>query len=249
MNIEKIKEAQFIVNKKNKMVTFWTCPFYFVRKNLYENILYYAPKLQGSILDFGCGAKPYTSLFCNCTEYIGLDIEQSGHAHEGESVDIYYDGKMIPFEDCHFDNIFSSEVFEHVSNLEEMLDELHRVLKSGGLMLITVPFVWNEHEVPYDFKRYTSFGIRIELEKHGFEILDYRKTTSFIEMIYQMKAEYYRAQFSGIKSLKIKHLLQRTIISFQTLKGVIMSKILPEDWSFYGDNIVLCKKVDKLYFS
>ncbi len=241
MRIEDIKTAQFIFEGKYKRIAFWTCPFYFVRKHLYENIKDFAPRLKGSILDFGCGAKPYVDLFENCSEYIGMDIDVSGHDHANENIDVYYDGEHIPFEDDRFDNIFSSEVFEHISNPEAILPEIRRVLKPGGYMLATVPFIWNEHEVPYDFKRYTGFGIKNLLEKQGFDVLEIRKSTSCIEMIYQIKAEYYRYKFAG-KSDRIRHFIQRTVISFQTFKGIIMSRLLSDNWSFYGDNIVLCRK-------
>ena len=193
-------------------------------------------------MDFGCGAKPYVELFFKCTEYIGMDIDVSGHDHSNESIDVYYDGKHIPFEDERFDNVFSSEVFEHIANPELILPEIRRVLKVGGYMLATVPFVWNEHEIPFDFKRYTSFGIKELLTNQGFEVIDVKKSTNYIEMIYQMKAEYYRYIFAD-KPPRIRHFVQRTLISFQTMKGRILNKILPDNWSFYGDNIVLCRKV------
>lgn len=50
-------------------------------------------------------------------------------------------------------------------HIQEIVKELNRVLKENGEMLITVPFVWNEHEIPYDFGRYTSFGIIDLLQK------------------------------------------------------------------------------------
>ncbi len=242
MKYEDIKKAQFIFEGKYKTIAFWTCPFYFVRKHLYENIAEIAPLLKGSILDFGCGAKPYAELFVNCTKYVGMDIDVSGHDHSNELIDVYYDGEHIPFEDEVFDNVFSSEVFEHIANPEKILPEINRVLKNNGYMLATVPFIWNEHEIPYDFKRYTSFGIKELLESQGFEIISIKKSTNCIEMMYQMKAEYYRAKFAGLKAWQ-RHFLQRTVISFQTLKGIILSRVLKEDWSFYGDNIVLCKKI------
>ncbi len=243
--LARIKKAQFDYSKPYIWTAFWTCPFFFVRKNLYNNINRFAPSLKGKILDFGCGAKPYKHLFVNCSEYIGLDIESSGHDHTSEDIDVYYDGKVIPFYDETFDCIFSSEVYEHVQNLDEIINELWRVLKKDGLMLATIPFVWNEHEVPYDYRRYTSYGIKTFLSNHGFEIVDCIKSTNYIEMIYQMKAEYYRYCFQNIKSATLRHFFQRTVISFQTLKGLVFSKILPRNYSLYGDNIILCKKTIK----
>ncbi len=241
MKIDEIRKAQFIFEGKYKRIAFWTCPFYFLRRNLYKSIKEYASYMHGSVLDFGCGAKPYVELFGHCSEYIGMDIGESGHDHKNEHIDVYYDGKSIPFDDERFDNVFSSEVFEHIAEPELIIPEIRRILKKGGYLLVSVPFVWNEHEAPYDYKRYTSFGIIKLLENEGFEIISSKKATSYIEMIYQLKAEYYRYIFAEKKPW-VRHFIQRTLISFQTLKGMIISSLLPENWSLYGDNIVLCRK-------
>lgn len=102
--------------------------------------------MEGSVLDFGCGAKPYVNLFCNCTKYVGLDINKSGHDHKNENIDVFYDGEHIPFDDESFDNVFSSEVFEHIAKPELIIPEIKRVLKKGGYMLVTVPFVQKAYE-------------------------------------------------------------------------------------------------------
>ena len=92
-------------------------PFYFVRTGLLKGIRKYALELNGVLLDFGCGSKPYISLF-NVDEYIGMDFENPGHPHINENIDVYYDGKNIPFGDNHFDSILCSEVVEHVFSKE-----------------------------------------------------------------------------------------------------------------------------------
>lgn len=243
--VHRIRKSQFDFNGGNTAIAMMTNPFYFVRKNLYKNIREFAFLFDGKVLDFGCGAKPYKELFKRCSEYIGCDIEISGHDHKSEQIDVFYDGKKIPFEDEYFDNIFTSEVFEHVFNLDPILDELYRVLKPGGYMLATVPFIWNEHEIPFDYGRYTSFGIKSLLKHHGFRIVKLKKSTNYIEMIYQMKMEYIRYEIFKINNPAIRHFLQRIIIAPLAVKGSIMQFILPKNMSFYGDNIVLCKKENR----
>ena len=46
-------------------------------------------------------------------------------------VDFFYDGKQFPFDSSEFDWVFSSEVFEHMFNIDEQLEEINRVLKQG----------------------------------------------------------------------------------------------------------------------
>ena len=147
-------------------------PVYIVRQGLFKVIKEIAPKLKGDILDFGCGSKPYESLFTNAKSYIGVDIEESGHNHIDSSIDFYYDGKVLPFKVSISEAIVTFEVFEHLFNIDEVLFELRRVLKPHGRLLLSVPFVWNEHEIPFDYARYTSFGISHILDKNGFEVID-----------------------------------------------------------------------------
>ncbi len=109
-----------------------TNPFFFMRYNLFKSIKHFVPQMKGKLLDFGCGRKPYAQLFTNCSEYVGCDIEVSGHDHENEDIDVFYDGEHLPFNGDVFDCIFSSECFEHIFNLEPIIQELNRVLKIGG---------------------------------------------------------------------------------------------------------------------
>lgn len=216
-------------------------PFYLIRKGLYEAVLANKDDLSGKLLDFGCGNKPYKELF-NVDEYIGLDISKSGHNHENEDIDVFYDGKKIPFPDNYFDSVFSTEVFEHIFNIEEVLKEIHRVMKDEGILLITLPFVWDEHEIPYDFARYTSFGIEYILKQRGFEVIKIKKSTTYVETIIQMWNAYiYQVVFP--KNKLIRTILTPLFITPITIIGILASKILPNNGCFYHNNVILAKKV------
>lgn len=219
-------------------------PFYFIRKNLFQNVKLYAPELTGKILDFGCGCKPYQAMFSRQnTIYIGCDIEVSGHSHQQENIEYFYDGKTLPFADRSFTGVFSSEVFEHIFNIDEIVKELNRILVPGGKMLLTVPFVWNEHEVPFDYARYTSFGICDLLQRNGFEVIAVKKSTSYIETLFQMFCEYLRKSFSKVSThIYLEVLFQVVVIAPVTILGIIINKLLPDDDSFFCNDIILCKK-------
>ena len=85
-----------------KFIGFFINPFFIIRRGLYKGIQKNAIFLSDKLLDFGCGRKPYKHLF-SFDEYIGLDIVVSGHNHEDEEIDVYYDGTKIPFERNYFD--------------------------------------------------------------------------------------------------------------------------------------------------
>lgn len=218
-------------------------PFYFIRKGLLKGIAQHAHKMNGKLLDFGCGSKPYQSLF-NVDEYIGVDFENPGHSHENEQIDFYYDGKHLPFENSAFDHVLCSEVVEHVFNFNEVLQEINRVLKPNGTLLLTCPFVWSEHEVPHDFARYTQFALKDILEKNGFEILSFNKSGNFIKSGFQLFILYFYQQ-SKSKWLKIPPLrwLYKFIFYFiLNIKGSFLSWLLPNNSSLYLNNIVLAVK-------
>jgi SAM-dependent methyltransferase len=216
-------------------------PFYISRRALLRCIRQHARNISsGRLLDVGCGSKPYRELF-SVDEYIGLDIETSGHDHSSSEVDMFYDGETIPFDDAHFDHVFSSEVFEHVFNLDRLLSEVNRVTKKGGSLLITLPFCWDEHEIPYDFARYSSFGIHSILERHGYKVISSLKTTSYIQTIFQMLAAYV-SQCILPENRYARVALTPIFVSPFIILGLFLSKILPDNGHFYLNNAVYCTK-------
>lgn len=208
------------------LVGIFTNPFYFARKGLYEHLSHLAPKVKGKVLDVGCGSKPYQLLFSG-TQYIGLELKGSIR-----DADYYYDGITFPFEDGEFDTVFSSEVLEHVFRPEQFISEIHRVLKKGGLLLLTVPFVWDEHEQPYDYARYSSFGLHHLLTQGGFDIMEQYKSMNDARCIFQMINAYlYKV------SVPVAYLLS----PFVNIVGELLGAFLPKNDDLYLDNILLAR--------
>jgi len=164
----------------------FTNPSYIIRSRLLREIAAAAPKMRGRIMDLGCGSKPYRDLFNSAESYTGVDVAQGGHSHADSKIDVFYDGHHLPFEDQRFDAVVSFEVLEHVFNLQEVLAEVHRVMKPSGVLFVTVPFAWPEHEQPYDYARYTSFGITHEFCQAGFQIECVAKTGGPILALFQL---------------------------------------------------------------
>lgn len=210
-------------------------PYYFSRKKLYQDIQEYKKYIHGKCMDFGCGTKPYRKLF-NTSEYIGVEID-TGAREKGIT---YYDGSTIPFEDETFDSILSSEVFEHVVNIEDILKELHRVLKPQGTMLVTVPFAYPRHCWPYDYKRYTSEGLKELLENAGFECLEYKRSSNYVEALTQLK-NVYLAEEVHTKGSALS-MAKNVIIAMNNIGGLLGGTILPQSDKLYLDNVIVVKK-------
>jgi SAM-dependent methyltransferase len=226
-----------------------THEYFFIRKVLFNAISEHAPKLTGKLMDFGCGSKPYESLFNNIQQYIGVDYNGEGHTHEHETIDVFYDGKTIPFENETFDSVLCSEVFEHLFLLEQNLQEVHRVLKTNGKMLITCPFVWNLHEAPVDYARYTPYALQDIFAKNGFRVLDQAQKGTFVETLVQMTNVYLMgglfAKYNG-KGYYQKtglYFLKKPIIFLHNAWGYFLNKLLPKRNDLYLINVFLVEKI------
>ncbi|UAJ71503.1 class I SAM-dependent methyltransferase [Synechocystis sp. PCC 7339] len=218
-------------------------PFYFARKGLAENIHDFSPFVTGKILDVGCGSKPYQKLF-NVSEYIGLEIDSEDN-RKNKKADYFYQGDNFPFIDEEFDSVISNEVLEHIFNPDIFLSEVNRVLKPQGILLITVPFVWDEHEQPYDYARYSSFGLKHLLKKHGFKILEYRKSMNDIRIIFQLINAYlYKKTVTSNQYVNL--ITTISLMSPFNILGELLSKILPKNDDLYLDSIILAQK-EKIY--
>lgn len=215
-------------------------PFYLARKGLRNGIAALAPSIKGKVIDVGCGRKPYRALF-ECETYIGLDIENPGHSHENEDIDVFYDGKIFPFEAASFDNALCNQVLEHVFNPDEFLSEIHRVLKPGGKLLLTVPFAWDEHEQPYDYARYSSFGLSHLMEKNGFVIERSIKSVNDSRAIAQLWNTFiYKKTVTG--SGIINMLLTAVLMAPVSILASLTWPLFGKSRDFYLDNIILAVK-------
>jgi SAM-dependent methyltransferase len=214
-------------------------PFYFARKGLVENIESFSLFVTGKTLDVGCGSKPYQKLF-NVSEYIGLEID-SEHNRKNKKADYFYQGDNFPFTDEEFDSVISNQVLEHIFNTDIFFSEINRVLKPQGVLLITVPFVWDEHEQPDDYARYSSFGLKYLLEKHGFKILEYRKSMNDVRIIFQLINAYlYKKTVTSNQYINL--ITTILLMSSFNILGELLSRILPKNDDLYLDSIILAQK-------
>jgi ubiquinone/menaquinone biosynthesis C-methylase UbiE len=128
---------------------------------VYEFLKRTVPPMQGRVLDVGCGESPFAHLLTPAASYIGVDIGEAdkfGMSQRGEIV--AYDGTVLPFADAAFDHVICTEVIEHVENPQAFVAELRRVLKVDGTLVATVPFSARVHHQPFDFQRFTSYGLQ-----------------------------------------------------------------------------------------
>jgi len=214
-------------------------PFHHARRGLFLGLREFLPQLRGSVLDVGCGRQPYRA-FIPAGTYVGMELDTPA-ARANFAAEVFYDGRHFPFPDAQFDAVLCSQVFEHVFTPGEFLREIHRVLRPGGQLLLTVPFAWDEHEQPHDFARYTSFGLRAQLEAAGFAVVAHRKSLADARVLFQLLNAYlYKVTQTSHPRLNL--LWAVLLMAPVNLLGATLGRLLPGNPDFYLDHIVLARK-------
>lgn len=155
----------------------------FLYKAYQSQIKRYSDRIFGIVLDIGCGQMPYTDLFYSAKQIIGIDIGK----HKGK---ITASGEFLPFRDTTFDSAICFQTLEHVKEPKLLLREIFRVLKSGGILLLTTPFMWGVHSEPHDYYRYTSYGLEYLAKEAGFTV-ESIETVSGFWLLMALRLNYY----------------------------------------------------------
>jgi SAM-dependent methyltransferase len=203
---------------------------------------------SGSLLDVGCGEKPYKNLFKNTSEYKGVDFKNYSINKDFrvEKPDYYFDDDYLrtlklPFQDNSFDHCVSFQVLEHHINPQKMISEIFRITKPGGFILITVPFLGGIHEEPYDYQRFTKYGLIELFKKYKCEILEIKNQGSLFSTISLLLNEYLndfasRSKFTYFLSV----LIYLPFILFQYI-SLVLDKIFKSNNIFFN-YLVLIRK-------
>lgn len=124
-----------------------------------------ANSVSGVLLDLGAGNQPFKVWYSGLAEKcVAADVAPA------PGLDVLSMAAPLPFASASFDTVLCTSVLEHVHDAEAVVSEIARILKPGGRLLITVPFLYPTHEAPYDYWRTTHWGLRSVLTRHGLEV-------------------------------------------------------------------------------
>lgn len=132
--------------------------------------------VSGTLLDLGAADRWLESRLPTAVHYVALDHLSTGQALYGAKPDVFADGAFLPFSEECFDHVVCFEVLEHVHSPARVVGEIYRVLKPGGRAWLSMPFLYPLHDAPYDFQRYTVYGLERDIELAGLEITKLLKT-------------------------------------------------------------------------
>ena len=156
-------------------------PNWLVLKINNQQIQSHLRDMKGVVYDLGCGTRPYElDILQYATSYVGVDWSNTLHGLRADKIaDL---NKPLPIPDTVADTVVSFQVLEHLSEPQCMLDEAFRILKPDGKLFLSVPFQWHVHEAPYDFFRFTRYGLGYLLKKSGFVDIQVDAVTGFWSM-------------------------------------------------------------------
>lgn len=198
-----------------------TLDIYLTRSSILEALKRQHPHLKGVLLDVGCGQSPYKPLLMSppggVTRYIGLDLEDNP-IHDNRPDITWQDGR-IPLHDGSVDCALCTEVLEHCPDPEAVLKEICRVLSPNGLLVLTVPFLWPLHEVPYDEYRYTPFSLKRHLAASGFTSIELRPLGGWDASLAQMIGLWVRRRPMGRRARAVLTFLMLPLVRWLAGKG------------------------------
>lgn len=185
--------------------------------------------MRGRLIDIGCGPKPYAELLAPyVSEHVGLD--HGGTLHTRSEVDLWGTAYEIPAPDASFDSALCTAVLEHLEEPEAALRECHRVLRSGGVAIYTVPFIWHLHEEPRDFYRFSKYGLKYLFEKVGFELVELSALSGFWATFGTLLA--YNINRFNRGWLRRSHVIDLSMLGVQGVAYVLERLDKSEQWTW-----------------
>lgn len=150
------------------------------KKNLVKDIR------DSVVLDIGSGKGAFAKSLAACNQVFSLDYPATAIRYEA-ACDVYGDVRRLPFRTASVDVAIFFEVLEHVAEPAAAMAEISRVLKPGGKLIASVPFVYPVHDAPYDYWRFTRYGIEELLGQYSLEMAVVKSHGNAFVAILQMQ--------------------------------------------------------------
>ncbi len=153
--------------------------------------------VSGHVVDVGCGTLKYKELILGLPrvqKYFGIDFFLA------DGVDLVADlNAPLPLANNIFDTAVCISVIEHLTEPQVAINEIYRILKPGGHLLLATPWEFPFHHEPSDYFRYSRYALEYMLKKAGFEVVSVhatggrlRVTTTYLQRWFPRFAKYIR---------------------------------------------------------
>lgn len=161
-----------------------------------QSIVQYA---KGKLIDVGCGEMPLKKTAMGVVEqYDTFDIEErvKGVSFVGSILD------MNMIKNGSYDTVLCFSVLEHIRDPFRALDELARILKPGGVLIMTVPHLFRLHEEPHDYFRFTHYALQFMLKERNFDIIQLDRCGTLLSFLAHQWSTVFVCLFWRIPLLK-----------------------------------------------
>lgn len=166
----------WLTGQNNAPDVYITNAFYLNWRHLSQSMRLAVRYVGGKCVDIGAGTAPYHKLVApHTSEYIIADYADTRKSMFSREHGIFVeaDAMNLPFESATMDTVLLTQVLEHVIDPKKALEEAWRVLREDGVLILSVPFMYQAHAEPYDFWRFSEYGLRHLIAEEGFEIAEF----------------------------------------------------------------------------
>lgn len=152
---------------------------HFIPKKLLRDAIRDASARQRGdlIVDVGCGFQPYRQFLQGYQNYVGIDQDGSRKPNIIASV------KALPLANSCVDAVLCTEVIEHIEDPGEVVGEIARLLRPGGLLMLTAPMSWSLHYEPFDYFRFTCYGLEKLARDAGLNVVQTRRLGGLFALV------------------------------------------------------------------
>ena len=205
----------------------------------------------GYLLDIGAGDGWLRHRLPSGWCYVAFDHPEVGRSWYGARPDVCGDAVSLPFGDASFDAVALLEVVEHLERFDVALSEVNRVLKPGGVVLCSMPFLYPVHDAPRDFQRLTIHGLQYAASRFGWKTQSSRRVSPGFHCL--------AVQFGvGLSSIIIAppgRGVIRRLVSFALLPLIpivnvvcaLLSALLPAPDGLAGGHVMVFSKADRCF--
>ena len=185
---------------------------------------------KGRLLDIGCGRQGLRKYLDPSITYLSLDFPETGIKLYNAKPSLFGDAGKLPFSKETFDTVVLLEVLEHLPNPIVAIQEARRILKKGGVLILSTPFLYPIHDAPKDYQRWTQHGLEQLIGLTGLIIRDLHKMGSPVEtgiLLFNLSLAWFILHTPLIARFPLLLLAMITIPSLNVL-GITISHLCKE---------------------
>jgi SAM-dependent methyltransferase len=210
----------------------WNSIFFLYRQPLLDRLAQSSEFIHGRLLDIGCNDKPHERFFgARTTRWLGLD--RAAYVGQNTRADVVGDAILAPFADGSFDTVLCTNVLQALPHPGRLFEVAFRLLRPSGCLLVAAPQYSAFVDVPTDYFRFTSFGLRQLAIDAGLEVVEVHPIGGTVALVFRVfcghmpflnRGNWVSRTLSSIAQLIGYHLDRRFVMRSNTIGWLIVCR-------------------------